>query len=167
VSGSEYRRPTEADGGVLVVLPPYGYCPGTVRAAATFAVAADATLTIAVLLPMPDPFQGMVLALPYRELLFDYELQMTSELTQLLSPAGVRWNLLALYHPKQELPAAVRSVDASVVLVHECRQAWRLSPLRWRVRRLAELLARRTDARVQLFCVPPSECLSASESLLL
>ncbi|TKA11215.1 hypothetical protein [Actinacidiphila oryziradicis] len=162
MSAPERTWPTEVHrrgGGVFVVLPPHGYCPGTVRAAAAYASAAESTLTVAVLLPWPDPFNGFAVSLPYTDFLFDYELQITSELTQLLHTGEVHWNLVLLHYPKQELLSVVRAVDAAVVLVHECRRAWRFSLLRWKARRLAAVVADRTDARVHVICAPWNEFL--------
>ncbi|MEV8635688.1 hypothetical protein AB0395_28910 [Streptosporangium sp. NPDC051023] len=150
--------PVHRGGGVVVVvLPLRGRCDGTVRAAAAYAMAAESRLTFALIMPQPDLASASLMALPYTELWFDYELEMTTELSELLFEMDVRWSMVPVYHPPRDMLSLVRAVDADVVLVHDCGRTGRLSLERWRTRRMAALLADNTDAVVHLVCAPWNE----------
>lgn len=145
------------EGGVVAVLPVQRFCPGTVHTAVAYARAAGVPLIFAMIMPWPDPLHGYAVTLPYKELWFDYELQLSNDLTPLLEDTGVGWSLYPVFQPARELPALVDATGAAVVMVHQCSRQGRFSLARRRTRRLATALADRTEASVQLVCTPWDE----------
>lgn len=128
--------------GVVVVLPSSERFDDTVLAAAEHAGEAGVELTVAVVLPQPHPLAAWAGGVPpYPDLRFDCELQITTELMELLGPSGVRWRLVLIDDLVTDLPPVLRELDADVVLVHH----WRF--LR---RRKLTALARRCGVRIHL-----------------
>jgi hypothetical protein len=134
----------------VVVLPSPGENLSTVLTAATYVRTVGVTLTIAAVLQRAHPLNGWGVTMSYPELWLEYELQLMTELTDLLCTSGVRWHLLTLRSLTADLPPVLRAIDAGIVLVHGCESRRRFSPRRLIIRRETAALARRTSVPVHL-----------------